>query len=266
LLAQAQGRLAQHGVRPPSGAPASYLPLVCGMMQALCHFALGDAEAIAEHQRFVSQLTKASKLPLDGVVVGVTRGVGLLLRDDFPAAERSFDAALSAAKDNDLTRFVPLAAFHLGLARLGQQHLDGARAALEEAEIGSASEGPLWINLRSRVYLPLAANPHDAPDHVLRALRSARELANQQGYKAISAEAAIVEGAVLLRSGTDDTDAALALLSAGLETASALGARRFIEWAIGSLCRVSAWLDHEAEARGGNPSRSSWTCRSAIEP
>jgi tetratricopeptide (TPR) repeat protein len=256
LLAQAQDRLAQPGVRPPSGAPATYLPLVCAMMQAICHFALGDAEAIAEQQRFVSQLTKASKLPLDGVVVGITRGLLLLLRDEFLEAERSFEAALRVARDNDLTGFIPLAAFHLGLARLGQQHWEAAREALEDAKVEAASSGPLSSNLRSVIYLALADGLNDTPESGLQALRSAHAVAEQQGYAMIAVEALMVEGAALLRSRAHDTDTAVSLLSAALETASALGARPFMEWAIGSLCRAGAWLEPLGKARGGIPPRS----------
>jgi len=237
-LASAYRRLVVEGARPPSGAPASHLPLLCAMMQALCDFGLGDAAAMTVHHGTVAQLAARSQLPLDAVAAGLTRGMLMLLQGDGDAAEASLAAALSTARQHDVMLFTPLVGFHLGLARLHQGSSGLAREAFLQAQAAATALGHLSVILRARVNLPLTEPAGAARDALISELRLARETARQQGYDSIAAEAFLVEASLRLESAHVDNEAVSTLIMEGHRRAAEIGAEPL-------LMRARALLDRD---------------------
>jgi hypothetical protein len=62
-------------------------------------------------------------------------------------------------------------------------------------------------------------------------MRVVHDIASQQGYDGIAAEALVVQGAAILRMAEPDRDAALACLKEGHAQAMNLGAIPLAEWA-----------------------------------
>jgi hypothetical protein len=116
LLSSARHRIIYGGVQPPLSSHVMHLPLMCTFVLVNCGFALGDAEAVEAHHRFIADTAERTKLPLAHFATAFSRGILLLLRDELRDAEWHLDHALQLLRQNDLMLFTPLASFCLGAA------------------------------------------------------------------------------------------------------------------------------------------------------
>jgi class 3 adenylate cyclase/tetratricopeptide (TPR) repeat protein len=231
LLSSARRRVIHGGCQPPISSPSTHIPLMSTFVLVNCGFALGDAGAVEAHHRFITDIAERTRLPLAQFLTAFSRGILLLLRDEFRAAEWHLDLALRLLRQNDLMLFTPLASFCLGLALLRQARNTEAFTAFAEVKAETEALGMRSLNLRSRPYLELTSALMQSTLVSIQEFQAVYELAWRQGYKGIAAEALVVQGAAMLQSAQADADAASVCLRNGLRLASELGAVPLMNWA-----------------------------------
>ena len=231
LLSSARHRIIHGGVQPPLSSHVMHLPLMCTFILVNCCFALGDAEAVEAHHRFSADIAEQTRLPLAQFATAFSRGILLLLRDEFRAAEWHLDHALQLLRQNDLMLFTPLVSLCLGLALLRQARNAEAFAAFAEVKAETEALGMGSLNLRSRPYVELTAALIRSTPVSIQEFQTVHDLAWRQGYKGLAAEALVVQGAAMLQSAQADPEAASVCLRSGLRLASELGAVPLMNWA-----------------------------------
>jgi hypothetical protein len=204
---------------------------MCTFILVNCCFALGDAGAVEAHHRFIADIAERTKLPLAQFLTAFSRGILLLLRDEFRAAEWHLDHALELLRQNDLRLFTPVASLCLGLALLRQARNADAFAAFAEVKAETEVLGMASLNLRSRPYVELTAAMMRSTPVCIQEFQTVHDLAWGQGYKGVAAEALVIQGAAILQSALADAEAASVCLRNGLRLASELGAVPLMKWA-----------------------------------
>jgi class 3 adenylate cyclase len=231
LLSSARHRIIRGDVQPPLSSHIMHLPLMCTLILVNCCFALGDAEAVEAHHRFLADIAAQTRLPLAQFATAFSRGILLLLRDEFRAAEWHLDHALQLLRQNDLMLFAPLVSLCLGLALLRQARNAEAFAAFAEVKAETEALGMGSLNLRSRPYVELTAALMRSTPVSIQEFQTVHDLAWRQGYKGLAAEALVVQGAAMLQSAQADVEAASVCLRNALRLASELGAMPLMNWA-----------------------------------
>jgi class 3 adenylate cyclase len=231
LLSSARHRIIHGGVQPPLARHPMHLPLMCTFGLVNCCFALGDDEAVGAHHRIIAGIAERTKLPLAQFLTAFSRGILLMLRDEFRAAEWHLDHALLLLRQNDLLLFTPLASLYLGIALLRQERNAEAFTAFAEVKTETKALGMASLNLRSRPYVELSAALLGSTPVSIQKFQTVHNLARRQGYKGIAAETLVVQGAAILQSAQADAEAASVCLRNGFHLASELGAVPLMNWA-----------------------------------
>lgn len=238
LLVSARRRFVIGNARFTEETRHAHLPFLCSFMLVLCHFALGETDAVVAHHRDIEESVRDTGRPLGTFAREFCRGLLLTMRADLNAAEPILERALSIARQNELLLFVPLASFHLGLVQFRKGHLAKAAVAFQEAMSESGSLGVQSINLRARLYVHLTVPSTALSADGGQEMKAVHDTAQQQGYRAIAAEALVVQGAMMLRTEVD-TDKASVYLRHGWRMATELDAVPLSAWALEMLGEVA---------------------------
>ncbi|WP_245321706.1 AAA family ATPase [Bradyrhizobium sp. LTSPM299] len=219
---QALGRSAARLMGPepsaPIGTTPKYLLLVCCMMKAISHTALGEFDVAGSFQRRADEIADESGRPFDRVAAAYSGGSLILARGDGAAAAILLDEAFALAQEHGVRIFAPVIGSQRGMAYLEQDRVDDACAILTEARETARAVGYTSTVVRSSAFLALALSRKGELADALTMVRDARNTARQQGFRGLEAEALYYEAVITPATNEDER----ATLVRGLQVCIAL--------------------------------------------
>ncbi|GKQ52681.1 AAA family ATPase [Bradyrhizobium sp. Ce-3] len=203
-LGRACARLMGPEPSAPIGTTPKYLLLVCCMMKAIAHTALGEFELAGAFQRQADEIADESGRPFDRVAAAYSGGSLILARQDPAAAAILLDDAFALAQEHGVRIFAPVIGSQRGMAYLEQDRVDDACAILSEARETARAVGYTSTVVRSSAFLAVALSRRGELADAQRMVRDARNIARQQGFRGLEAEALYYEAVIAPATSEDD--------------------------------------------------------------
>jgi class 3 adenylate cyclase/tetratricopeptide (TPR) repeat protein len=208
----------------PFGTTPEYALLLGCMMGSITHTVMGEFGAAEQLQQQAAAIAEETGRPYDRVAAAYSGGWLMLGRGDPAAAAAILEDGFVLAQKHGIRLFVPVLACHLGIAYLEQGQFDRARRMLTGAREEARGVGYTSAVLRSSIYLALASHQLGDSQAAQNMLREARNIARQQGFSGLEAEALFGEAVVTPRSSEANRTSILAALRAAIAIASESGA------------------------------------------
>ncbi|MGB8843921.1 MAG: hypothetical protein WCC64_22960, partial [Aliidongia sp.] len=232
--------------KAPLGVTVLSLSILCCMMKSVTYIALGELHFAELCQRQAHEIAIESSRPYDRVAAGYSSGVFLLCRGDFYEARTLIEEALTLARHHEIGQFIPVIACQLGIAYLGLSLFARARVILTEAKSEAEIAGHTSIALRASANLALALCRHGMLQEALQLVRQTRDVACQQGFRGVEAEALFIEANILATRLSCNNIEIVLCLQRSVIISIELGARDQLTKSRSLLNRTLADLDEKA--------------------
>jgi len=223
MLARPYARMMGPKPKTPMGITVHSQLLIYCMMKSAAHTMLGEFETSASFSDQAQEIANESNRPFDRIGAAYSAGILLLTRGDLSAAATVLADAVALANKHQVRLFIPIATCLLGMTYLEQGQIDAARELLAHAHERAEKVSHASVRLRASIYSALALALTECPDtsRVLNMLKAAREIARQQGFEGLEAEALFANARVTkLLTPTDS-----AMIDRSLQASIAIAAR-----------------------------------------
>jgi tetratricopeptide (TPR) repeat protein len=247
LLEGACTRLINAPAEVPAGITGASLLVLCCMMKAVSHAAMGELDRADFYERHATEIASANNRPYDRIAAGYSHGVVRLLHGDAEGASKALSDALELSRRNEVHQFVPVVMCQLGNSYLQQGRPQDAREVLEEAKSEAATLGHTASVALASIYLALALSSLGNTTEAIGLAKNAQTTAKQQGYEWVAAQALFAEATILTSKPQGDILEAKGSLYAALEIAARIEAKPLL--AIGKTL-LARLLNREGNASG----------------
>jgi tetratricopeptide (TPR) repeat protein len=239
-LDRAAARLASRPNRAPPGTTGRSLLVLCYMMSALSHGALGELSEAQIYSDKAVQLAAANDSIYDTIAAGYGAGLVRLFSGDAAGAEAQLTEALRLSRQHDVNQFLIVIQCWLGSLYVQRRdRVDEARRVLEEALEAARTTGAATSALQAELYLGIVHCQLGDVGRGLDMVRAVTKSTRERGNKGLEAQALFVLGWLLSSSGNAE---AIESLERSIEVATAIGARPLVGIASALLSRLTERL------------------------
>jgi class 3 adenylate cyclase/tetratricopeptide (TPR) repeat protein len=219
MIGRACERLMGPAPAAPIGTTTQALLLICCMFKTVAHAALGEFDAAELFQRRAQVIADESGRAFDRVAAAYSRAIILLGRADPAPALTVLDEALALAEEHELRLWLPMIESQLGIGYLEEGRVEAATKVLSDACEAADRVGFTSARLRASIHLALARCQSGETGAALQMLRGARNIARQQGFEGVEAEALFSEAKVMAMTPRSDAAEIIACLNASIAIA-----------------------------------------------
>lgn len=247
-LDRAAARLAARPNRAPPGTTGRSLLVLCYMMSAISHGALGELDEARIYSEKAQQLADSNDSIYDTIAAGYGAGLVCLLSGDPDGAETLLVESLRLSREHDINQFLIVILCWLGSLYIQQRGRAGeAWRLLSEALEQARSVGATASALQAELYLGVVSCQQGDVDHGLDRVRAVQKAAREQGYRGLEAQALFILGWLLSSSRNAE---AVGSLERAIEIAAAIEAKPLAGAASSLLSRVTERLQTNPHPSG----------------
>lgn len=230
ILARPYARMMGPNPKAPIGITVRSQLLIYCMMKSAAHTMLGEFETAESFSDQAQKIANGSSRPFDRIGAAYSAGILLLGRGDLTAAATLLADAVALANKHEVRLFIPIITCLLGTAYLEQGRIDAARETLAQAHESAEAIGHTSARLRASIYSALALALSERPDadRALSMLQAARDIARQQGFEGLEAEALFASARATRLLTPDDVTTVDRNLRASIAIATRNEARPFL--------------------------------------
>jgi class 3 adenylate cyclase/tetratricopeptide (TPR) repeat protein len=239
-LDRAAARLAARPNRAPPGTTGRSLLVLCYMMSALSHSALGELDEAKIYSEKACELANSNDSIYDTIAATYGAGLVSLAGGDHAQAETLLVEALRLSREHDVNNFLIAILCWLGSIYVqSRDRADEARRVLNEALEAAQTAGATANALQAQLSLGVVSCQQGDVENGLATVRTVVRSTHDKGYRGLEAQALFVLGWLLSSSRNPE---AIESLERAIELAGKIEARPVLAAASALLSRVTERL------------------------